>query len=733
MREVLQNYRTGKLTLEDVPMPSCSPGSVLVANRASLISSGTERGMLALARKNLVGKALARPDLLRLALDKAQREGYWKTFRELTARMDTPTPLGYSCAGVVVETGRRVERFRLGDRAACIGAGCASHAEIVCVPQNLCFPIPDELDFADAAFGMLGAIALHGVRCAECSLGNSVLVIGLGLLGLLAAQLLRASGCHAFGVDLDPAKVALARRLQVEGAFSGSEPWQEAVKTLTRGRGVDAVVVTAASDEAGPLQAALDAVRLRGTIVLVGTGKIDLPRQTMWEKEVRFLVSRASGPGALDPSYEAAGIDYPVAYVRWTQGRNVEEFLNLVAQGRVATKPLITHRFAIDRALEAYELIAKGGDGAVAVLLEYAAEASEERKGIVPLTPARPVARGEKGEVGVGVIGAGLFARAVLLPALSRVEGFQLRGVATQGGTSAHHIGKRFGFRYCTSDYRQILSDPNVECVFILTRHESHARLIQEAWRAGKAVFVEKPLALTEAEVMELSAEWEQWRGFLMVGFNRRYSSLVVQAARFLPSPNVPRLIHCRVNAGPVPRDHWVRGAAQGGGRIVSEVCHFVDLAQYWAGSPPTTVFADRLQSTAAGVDESEDIAAVISFANGSVANILYTASGHKAYSRERYEIFSGGHVAELDDFRRLRLVGPTRRRKVRRWNQDLGYEAELRTLLRTLRSGVPDVPFQEYVTSALATFRMREALAARAALPVLGDGAGQAVGGSAR
>lgn len=713
----MQNYKTGELTLEEVPVPSSQPGNVLVRTRSSLISSGTERGILELARKSLLGKSLARPDLFQQALDKARREGFWKTFRELTARMDTPTPLGYSCSGTVIEVGRGAEEFKVGDRVACMGAGYASHAEVVRVPRNLCALIPQEVNFDEAAFGMLGSIAMHGVRSAECGLGDSVAVIGLGLLGLLALQILKAAGCHVCGTDIDAGKVELARKLDPEGVYSTGDSWLDSLQGSANRLGADAVIVTAASQEAQPLEVALGAVRFRGTIVLVGTGKITLSRQRMWEKEARFLVSRASGPGTFDPVYELAGIDYPAGYVRWTERRNLEEFLSLVGRRRIQLQPLISRRFPISRALEAYELVTGGVRDTVGILLGYPEDNPLQNKCFLRTVPASPVIH--KDRVGLGLIGAGLFARTVFLPVLARLGGVDLRGVATTAGASANHIARRFHFEYCTSDYNEVLRDPHVACVLIMTRHDSHARLIVEAWRAGKKVFVEKPLAISEAELQEIYAEWEKTHGFLMVGFNRRYSPLAIQVADFLPQSNVPRLIQCRVNAGPVAADHWVHDPRQGGGRIISEVCHFVDLAQFWTGSMPTRVIAERMRIPGAGSGEAEDIIGLLNFENGSLASVAYTASGHKAYSREQFEIFCGGRVAELRDFRNLKMVSSAGRKTLRGWSQKLGYKEELQTLIRGLRSGCSPVPLCEYLSGALATLRLRDSLRDGSSKPV--------------
>ncbi len=709
MKQVLQNYRTGSLTLEEVPAPACLPGNVLVRNHASLISSGTERAMIELARKGLLGKSMARPDLFQQALDKARREGYWKTFWELLARMDEPSRLGYSSAGVVLELGPAVDDLRAGDRVACFGAGYAAHAEIVRVPHNLCIPIPDGVDFDEASFSMIGGIALHGVRTASVDLGAWVGVVGLGLIGLLTVQLLRAAGCHVVGVDLEPDKVARALELDVEAAYGADGPWVEAVQALTRGSGLDAILVTAATEDARLLQSVLPALRPNANLVMVGTGKIELPRQAMWEKEIRFVVSRATGPGSLDPQHELHELDYPVGFVRWTQRRNVAEFLTLLQQRRVRVRPLITHRFPIERALEAYDLIAGGQGGVVGVQLEYSGTAPPIRKISLGAT-GRVAVRPQAGTVTVGVIGAGLIARTVLLPELARQDGVRLRGIASLGGLSARHLGMRFRFDYATTDVQEILADPEVNCVFILTRHDSHGVLIQKAWEAGKAVYVEKPLVLTEEELRDVYAAWQRTHGFLMVGFNRRYAPLAIEAASFLPAPIVPRLIHCRVNAGTVPARHWVNDQRQGGGRILSEVCHFVDLAQYWAGALPTSVFAECTPTTNHCLGGA-GVSVTLKFANGSLATILYATGGPKSYSRERFEIFSGERAVELQDFRRLRKISQGRRRARWRWNQDLGYRNELRALLDALGSGRSGVSFAEYAAGALATFGILRAL----------------------
>ena len=555
MKQVILSYRTGALSVVDIPMPATRTGTVLVRNVNSVVSTGTEKLVTELAQKSLVGKALARPDQVKRVINKARTDGILEAYQQATNRLDTPVPLGYSCAGEVIAVGDGVTEFHVSDRVACAGQGYASHAEVVCVPRNLCVQIPDGVDFESAAFVMLGAIALHGVRIAQPMLGERVVVLGLGLLGQITVQILKAACCHIFGVDLAPQKVALAQELGAEGgAVIGQDDVAAAAAGFTQGVGADAVLILAGTTSNQPIEMAGEICRERGRIVAVGAVRLDIPRNLFYKKELSVVVSRSSGPGIYDPQYEQKGIDYPLSYVRWTQRRNMEEFLDLVAQGQVNLTRLITHRFRIERATEAYDLLlGKTKEPYIGVLLTHpiadrrppAATEPVRRVDLRPADRTSQSARPTEGKletVNIGLIGAGLFAKTTLLPALAKVPNVYLRGVATATGTSARHIGDKFGFGHCTTDYQELLSDPDIDCVLIATRHNLHAPLVVEALQAGKHVFVEKPLALNLEQLRKVVQTFNVQRSNvqLMVGFNRRFSPFTVQAEEWLTPRSEP-------------------------------------------------------------------------------------------------------------------------------------------------------------------------------------------------
>jgi predicted dehydrogenase/threonine dehydrogenase-like Zn-dependent dehydrogenase len=719
MKQVIQNYRTGILEVVEVPAPSVRPGTILIRNLCSVVSSGTERMVVDMARKSLVGKALARPDLVRRVIDKVRADGLYEAFQQVWHRMDTPVPLGYSSAGEIIAVGDGISDLCVAQLVACGGQGVATHSEVVCVPCTLAAPVPAGLTPTEAAFGMVGAIALHAVRVVGAGAGDFVAVVGLGLLGLLAAQILKASGCRTVGIDIAPKKVDLARSLGVELAVCQGEADPVAMtRAATQGQGTDGVLITAATPSNAPIELAARLSRERGRIVATGLVGLSIPRQLFYEKELEFMVSRASGPGLYDPDYEQRGRDYPYPHVRWTHARNMAHFLEMVRVGQVRVDPLISRRFKVECASEAYEaLMEKHSPGCVGIVLEYprSAEVGPSRVRLLPES-RRPT----KGAVRLGVMGAGLFARTTLLPELCRLKGIALRYVAAASGASARHAAEKFGFAYATTDAQEIIADPEVDCVFVLTRHNLHARLLVDALGAGKDAFVEKPLALSLEELEAVVEAWRQSRGRVMVGFNRRHSPAAVAAQQFLASRGGPAVISCRVNAGEVPPKNWVNDPVEGGGRILGEVCHFVDLVQFLTNSHVVRVHgvAPRPGFTGPG---DEDIAANLELADGSVASIVYTARGHRSMSRERVEIFSQGAACVIENFRVTRFFGLGRPKSVRTWRQDRGHRNELRVWIEALRQGdAAPVPFATYVAATLATFALAQAV--RTASPVQVD-----------
>jgi predicted dehydrogenase/threonine dehydrogenase-like Zn-dependent dehydrogenase len=716
VKQVIQSYKNGKISLHEVPEPACKPGGVLVRNAASLISVGTEKLMIEMGRKSLLGKARARPDLVRQAWAKAKKEGFISVFKEARHRLDEPVPLGYIAAGVVLMAGAGVSGFNPGDRVAVAGAGFASHAEVVWVPENLCVPIPGGVDFEAAAFGTLGAIALHGVREAALTLGETAAVIGLGLLGLLSVQFLKAQGCRVIGVDPDRQKGELAKELGADLALlPGEDDVEEAVVNVTGGPGADAVIITAASTDNRPLLLAEAVARERARLVLVGMADVSLTRKTFWTKELSFSVSKAAGPGSLAPLYEAKGFDYPLGYVRWTERRNLAAFLDLVAQGKVRVDRLITHRFSIGEALKAYDLILENKEPYIGVVLNYAQEPSPhvappDSPRTVWLQPA--VSRPETVDrLKVGLIGGGLFTKNVLLPAVKKIAGVKLVGAATTTGVTCQHLAKKYGFAYATTDYQQIMGDPAIGSVLITTRHNSHGRLVMEALQAGKHVFVEKPLCLTEEELEAISQAYDGSR-LLMVGFNRRFAPLALKVKTFLAGRTTPLVMVYRVNAGYLPDDSWVHDPEAGGGRLLGEVCHFIDFLQFVCDSRPVRISVTPISGALGKYRADDNLSLNLLFADGSIGSVIYTAKGSKAFSRERVEIFGEESVAVVEDFRRAQFVRGGKVKKVRKFSMDMGYVPEMETFF-TATGQIQSFGelFDSYAASTLATIKAQEAL----------------------
>jgi predicted dehydrogenase/threonine dehydrogenase-like Zn-dependent dehydrogenase len=715
LKQVIQSYKNGKISLGEVPVPACKAGGVLVRNVASLISVGTEKLMIEMGQKSLLGKARARPDLVRQAWAKAKKEGFLSVYKEAMKRLDEPIPLGYSAAGVVMEVGAGVSGFKPGDRVAVAGAGFASHAEMVWVPENLAVPIPAGVDFEAAAFVMLGGIALHGVREAGLTLGEKAVVIGLGLLGLLCVQFLKAQGCRVAGVDLDRRKCDLAQELGADlGLVPGQDDVEAAIANFTGGRGADAVLIVSAGRDNRPILLAEEVSRERGKIVLVGVAELSLTRDAFWKKELQFSVSKAAGPGSIAPLYEAKGFDYPIAYVRWTERRNLEAFLDLIAQGKVRVDRLISHRFPIQEALPAYDLILGNKEPYIGVILAYpeaevAASPPEPSRKVWLAAPVTGAAAASP--QAVGLIGGGMFTKNILLPALKQVQNLQMIGVATTTGVTAQHIAKKFGFAYATTDYREILADPAIGSVLITTRHNLHGRLVVEALTAGKHVFVEKPLCLTEEELRQIIAAYDGSR-LLMVGFNRRFAPLAQEVKKFLSGRSTPLVMSYRVNAGYIPDDSWVHDPAVGGGRLLGEVCHFIDFLHYLSDSETSRISGAAIAGALGKYRRDDNFNITLTFRDGSVGNIIYTAKGTKSFSRERVEVFCEESVAVIEDFRRGVLVHGGRSRSLKKLSMDMGYRGELEFFFQKAGEAANFAKiFADYTASSLVTLRAAESL----------------------
>lgn len=739
MKQLLQNLRSGETRVVEVPIPTPQPGELLVQTAASLVSAGTERTLVTFAEKSLLGKARSRPDLMRQLIDKARREGLAGTVEAAFNRLDQPMPLGYSSAGTVVAVGVGVVDVRVGQRVACAGGNYAVHAEYAAVPRNLVTPLPDTLDFEQAAFTTLGAIALHGFRLSQVQLGSSVAVIGLGLLGLLSVEIALAAGCRVLGIDLDQRRVSLAQTLGAHAGMRAQAVLRPeavgAVQAFTRGRGADAVLICADTKSDDPVELAGEIARDRAQVVAVGAVGLSLPRKIYYEKELSFINSRSYGPGRYDPLYEEAGIDYPIGYVRWSEGRNLEAFVELLAEERVDVRPLISHRFPILQAAEAYELITgKRGEPFLGVLLTYPEPAAAPEVG-APAVQARPgetlspLGSGPRTPLStcrLGVLGAGSFANAVLLPAVKKAAEslpLELELVVSASGASAQHAARRFGFRRAASDEHLLLADPQVNTVAVLTRHHLHARQVLAALRAGKNVFCEKPLAIEEEELDEIAqlllGEGSAGLPLLTVGFNRRFAPLAQQLKAFLSGLDEPLAATYRVNAGYIPLNHWLHDPAQGGGRIVGEGCHFIDFLTFLVGKAPHAVSAVGLPD--GGRYREDNLQLTFHFPDGSLGTVIYLANGDKSFPKERLEVFGAGRVACLDDFRSLELVKDGRRQIVRsRLRQDKGHRAEwLAFVEAVVRGGPAPIPYEQILGVTRASLRAVQALRARQELAI--------------
>ncbi len=704
MKAILQNFRTGAMNVADVPPPTAKPGGVLVHNVASLVSAGTEKAIIELARMNPLQKAKARPDLVKKVLNRAAQEGLLGTAKIVMNLVSAPRPLGYSCAGIVRTVGAGVTDLQPGDRVACAGIGYANHAEVVFVPRNLCVPIPEGVDFHDAAFVTLGAIAMQGVRQADLRVGENVVVLGLGLVGQITAQICVASGCRVFGSDLDPAKVKLALQLGAQAGQAGDVV--AAVREFTRGRGADAILITAATPSSEPVALAAELARDRARVVAVGDVGLHLQRRAYYEKELDLRLSRSYGPGRYDPSYEEKGTDYPIGYVRWTENRNMESFLDLVGQGRVRIAPLVTHRFPIEQAEHAYGLLTgETKEPYIGILLEYDAE--REQPSTIELKPVDAV----KGDgVRFGIIGAGQFAQGILLPRLKKVPGVTITGIATGSGLTSRGVAEKYGCQFCTSDHKELLARADIDAVLIATRHNLHAPMVAEALAAGKHVFVEKPLAIDDAQLRQVEQAFKGDR-VLTVGFNRRFSPLAVELKSAFPEK--PVAITYRVNAGAVAGSSWVQDPAEGGGRIVGEVCHFVDLLQFLADAAPVEVVAWALGERSESPSDPDNVSIQIRFANGSLGTILYVANGDPGFPKERVEVFGGGAVGVIDNWRdlKIRRHGKTSGRKPF-LAAEKGFEEELAAFVQSCRQGgALPIPFAGLVQTSRATFAIQESL----------------------
>jgi predicted dehydrogenase/threonine dehydrogenase-like Zn-dependent dehydrogenase len=712
MKHILQDLKTGDTQLAEIPCPRVQAGSLLIRTRASVISAGTERTLLAFGKANLLEKARQQPDKVRQVLDKVCTDGLLPTLEAVRAKLEQPLSLGYCNAGVVLEVGANVQGFAPGDRVVSNGP----HAEVVRIPQNLCARIPPGVSDESAALTVLGAIALQGIRLVQPTLGESMVVIGLGLIGLLAVQLLRAHGCRVLGIDFEPSRLALASAFGAETVHlaAGGDPIA-ADLAFSHGRGVDGVLITASTQGNEPVHQAAQMCRKRGRIVLIGVTGLALSRADFYEKELSFQVSCSYGPGRYDTAYEEEGHDYPLGFVRWTAQRNFEAVLDMLADGRLDVTSLISHRFPLAQAVEAYKLLGEGTTS-LRIILQYPEPPEPTiRQETIVLPRRSQTAQGMSHAVPViGIIGAGNYATHVLLPALQGTQA-HLKSIASSGGVSAAQAGRKFGFETTTTDTSSLFTDNTIDTLMIATRHDSHALLVCRALEAGKHVFVEKPLALTSKELGHIVKTYQAVSAqhsppLLMVGFNRRFAPQVQKMKALLDRVQAPKSFIMTVNAGEVPSHHWTQDAQVGGGRIIGEGCHFIDLLRFLAGCPITGVQGTMLDAAARMSVREDKMSFILTFADGSFGTVHYLANGHRSFPKERLEVFCAGRVLQLDNFRMLRGYGWPGFKKMRLWRQDKGHKAEIAAFVQAVRQGGPaPIPFEELVEVTRVSFEVIE------------------------
>ena len=707
MKQIIQSARSGKLEVKNVPAPRADKGEILVRTHASLISAGTERMVVNFAKKSLVSKAKARPDLVTKVLNKAKNDGIKPTISAVMAKLDSPIPLGYSAAGTIISVGPELEgSFQVGQRVAMAGAGIANHSEINAVPANLAVPIPRGVTDDEAAFGTMGAIALHAIRNLDSKLGEVVAIFGAGIIGQIATQLLSLSGVRVIVLDYDETRLDLAQKLGAEKCYNlEAGDINTNIINLTKGIGCDGILIAAATDSNEPFTIAADIARDRARVCLVGMSGTAFPYAEFMKKELSIIVSRSYGPGRYDQDYEERGIKYPIGFIRWTETENLAEIMRLLSpssKNRLNLSPLITHHFNINQADDAYTMIIKKAVPHLAVILHYPETIDQ-----IPtkISPSKIISNG----CVLGVIGAGNFARSTLLPELKKISNISLNTIVTKSGASANFAQNNFGFETAATNEAAIMDNKEINAVLIATRHDSHAELTIRALSKGKAVLVEKPLGLTKEELSSVKEARENSNSFIQVGFNRRFAPLTKKICDILRELEGPRFMVFRINAGNSPPDNWIHNPEEGGGRIIGEMCHFIDLARHFSNSKLTTIQASSARNS---IKTSDDITANLQFENGSLATIAYTSLGDPGFPKERYEIFTGGNVIVLDNFKNLSVTANGSTKNYSSRNQDKGFRDELIAFRDTVAKGGPGIIDEnEFFETSYGTLAILESL----------------------
>ena len=723
MLQITQKLSNGELTLNEVPKPAAGKGMILVRNHYSLISAGTEGSTTQTARKSFLGKAKERPQQVKQVLDVIAQQGPLQAYRAVTKKLEAYSPLGYSSAGVVIGIGDSVESFSIGDKVACAGAGYANHAEIVAVPVNLCVKLDDDADLKKAAYNTLGAISLQAIRQADLRLGESCAVIGLGLLGQLACLMLRAAGVRVVGIDVNQSTVEIAQKHCADLALERDNPGiEDQILQFTGGAGVDAVVIAAATSSTDPVNFAGAIARKKGKVVILGAVPTGFERDPYWyKKELELKMSCSYGPGRYELNYEEKGIDYPPAYVRWTEKRNMEAFQQLLADDKINIDYLTTHEFDLTDAPKAYDMIIDKTEPYLGIIIRYDLSKQAEGEKKIIISELKP-----QGEINIAFIGAGSYAQGNLLPNIPKWNNITRKAVLTNTGTTSKRVAERFGFEFCTSEEKDILNKDEINTVFIATRHDSHADYVIKSLKAGKHVFVEKPLCLTTAELEEIIKAYKSQGAShhpsssspqslatsqILVGFNRRFSSLSESLRKHIGTG--PMTMIYRVNAGAIPADTWIQDMEFGGGRIIGEACHFIDYLTWLNGSLPSSVFASAIPDPQS---KNDTVNINITFANGSSGVVAYYANGPKSLPKEYIEVFSSGTAAVLDNFKKLEIFG-RRKMKKKLFNQDKGQKQMVEQFLQSIHEGRALIPFEEIVAVTKASFAVLESI--KTGLPI--------------
>lgn len=711
MKQVVLDLSTGETKVIEVPLPSIRPGGVIVKNLYSVISLGTENTLVKFAKKNLIGKAQERPDLFKAFLDKAKRDGFLVAFQQAQRRLEKYIPLGYSSAGIVTEVSNDVTEFKVGDKVACAGAEYAWHADTIFVPKNLLAKVPDNVDLKDAAFTTISSIALNGIRCVSPEIGQTIVIIGLGLLGLLAVQIAKASGCRVIGIDLDERKVKMAQQLGIDLALVRVPENESTVMEFTGGTGADAVIITASSESNDTVELAGKIARSRGKIAIIGAVSLDIPREYYYKKELSVIIPSSYGPGRYDRNYEEMGHDYPVSFVRWTISRNMQTVLNLIREKKLLPSKLVTGTFSIDSSQDAYAKLEDSDALNIGLVIKYDEEPKIEDSSVIHVHKAEP----KSGTIRCGIIGAGIYATSIAIPLISKTKEFSLEAVSTASGLNARSVADKYKIPKAYSDYHALLEDGSIDLIFIMTRNSLHAPILVEALKKEKNVFVEKPLAVNFEEIEDIEKTWIQYKKTVMAGFNRRYAPFTNEIKSFFKNRTTPMIALYRVNAEEIPPDHWIYDKKEGGGRIISEAPHFVDYLSYIIGSKPTRVFTNPIQSEKKH-DVMDNFIIDIDFEDGSSGSVIYTSHGSKKFSKERAEFFADNKSAVLDNFRELKLVSNNKTTsKKNLFSQDKGHKNELGFLAKSLRDGdLIEDEFRMSLLSSRATIAALKSIVSR-------------------